>query len=616
MYFANPWGLLGLAALPIIVAIHLFHRRFPPMRIAGLHLWGTESEVRAPGRRRERLPITASLLLELLAAALLSLLLAQPRIGEQQRVPHLVVVLDNSASMQARPADGPSFRNAAVAEIEDRIAQRDGDMRVTPILTGRRPVTLAGPGARWPEVQEELARWKPAAPRHDFAPAWDLAAQLAEETGELLFLTDHLPADDVAVPQTMEIVSLGRPLDNVAVTAARWTLDPAENTGRVFLRIANLGRRETQVTIRGTSPSPQAVRGGPRTVFERSLTLAAGSAGPMQLEVPGGLGRLNIGIGSRDDALPADNRVRLIEPQVRLVTIAVTLPEDHSAREPVQRVIRTLPGVQPGNPAEAHLVVGPADDGPTLRLGQWWLGIGPLDRSEAARESVKDLAGPFVLERRNPLLEGVQLDGVIWGGVQPVDRDLTPMISSGRMPLLARLEGVAGATAYLLNIDFARSNLADSPDWPILFHNLIDERRSDLPGLRRWNYRLNEEIRFRLPETGAAEEEAGPLRLVHRGRSRPLARSRIVELPPLESPGIYEIRDGDERLGRFAVNFQDADESRLAALGPGRREPTAAARTAGIAVDRFYTWLILLGIVSVLLAVLLDWKVLGGRSGR
>ena len=29
MYFANPWGLLGLAALPLIVVIHLYHRRSP-----------------------------------------------------------------------------------------------------------------------------------------------------------------------------------------------------------------------------------------------------------------------------------------------------------------------------------------------------------------------------------------------------------------------------------------------------------------------------------------------------------------------------------------------------------------------------------------------------------
>ena len=81
MYFANPWGLLGLLALPAVIAIHLYHQRFPPLVVAGTHLWGAETEVRAAGRRRERLPITATLLLELLAALLLTMVLSQPRFG-------------------------------------------------------------------------------------------------------------------------------------------------------------------------------------------------------------------------------------------------------------------------------------------------------------------------------------------------------------------------------------------------------------------------------------------------------------------------------------------------------------------------------------------------------
>ena len=79
MYFANPWGLLGLLALPAIAVIHLFHRRFPPLPIAGLHLWGVETRKESPGRKRERLPLTRTLLLELLAALLLTLLIADPR---------------------------------------------------------------------------------------------------------------------------------------------------------------------------------------------------------------------------------------------------------------------------------------------------------------------------------------------------------------------------------------------------------------------------------------------------------------------------------------------------------------------------------------------------------
>src|ERR1700722_9176542 len=120
MTFANPWGLLGLLALPAIVILHLYYRRFPPLLIGGLHLWGVQTQVRQAGRRRGRLPITASLLLQLVAAAVLSLVIAQPHLAESRRVEHLVVVLDNSASMQARPPEKISFRDAAVEEITKR----------------------------------------------------------------------------------------------------------------------------------------------------------------------------------------------------------------------------------------------------------------------------------------------------------------------------------------------------------------------------------------------------------------------------------------------------------------------------------------------------------------
>ena len=77
MSFANPWGLMALAALPAIAAIHLFHRRYPRFEVSGLHLWGVAQMTHTPGRRRERLPITATLILELLAALVLALALAR-----------------------------------------------------------------------------------------------------------------------------------------------------------------------------------------------------------------------------------------------------------------------------------------------------------------------------------------------------------------------------------------------------------------------------------------------------------------------------------------------------------------------------------------------------------
>ena len=165
-YFANPWGLLGLLSLPAIAAIHMFHHRYPPLLISGAHLWGAQMQVTTAGRKRERLPITTSLLLELLAALLLSLTLANPVFGNTGRVTHLIIVLDDSASMQAKDEDGETFRTAAIKELKKRAQREDRNTVYTLMTTGRRIRKLAGPVA-WEEAMKSLADWNPQSTVHE-----------------------------------------------------------------------------------------------------------------------------------------------------------------------------------------------------------------------------------------------------------------------------------------------------------------------------------------------------------------------------------------------------------------------------------------------------------------
>jgi hypothetical protein len=48
--FAAPLGLLALLAIPAIVAIHLFRRRFPVRPVAGLFLWQIGRQTPEAGR--------------------------------------------------------------------------------------------------------------------------------------------------------------------------------------------------------------------------------------------------------------------------------------------------------------------------------------------------------------------------------------------------------------------------------------------------------------------------------------------------------------------------------------------------------------------------------------
>ncbi len=600
MYFANPWGLLALAAVPFIVFIHLFQRRFPPLEVAGLFLWLNDERVKTSGQRIDRLPVTWTLLLELLAATMLGLLLSQPRWIDSHLVQHVVVVLDNSASMLARDGEHLTSCDRAVAEVDRRMRAAGRNARVTLIATGRRPAMLAGPAATWEDAATILADWSPQDTRHDFDSAWDMAQQLAD-SGQLLFITDALP-EGGTVPKTFEVMAFGAPAANLAFETARWSLDPKSLQGNLYLRIKNYSSRAASATMIGRSVDREVVR--------RSLEFGPGATVPMSFDVPGGIQQLVLELESPMDALPTDSRITLIEPQSRTLRISNELPDPFPGRPAIDRVLQSLDGIEVAASDAAHLRIGtralaaanPEDD-------RWRLTIGPIELDGPQQAAAVQTAGPFLMDRRNELVEGVSMEGVIWAGVQPTESiPLNPLVSATPYVLVG--QSMESPTPhFFLNVDLSKSNLVESPAWPILINNMVESCRDSLPGLRQWNYRVDELITFQLSaeRLGAS---ATPLLLKSGGRERKIARAGTIEIPPLLQSGVFELRDGEQSLGTFATNFFDAAESDLSQLAKGVIPRDASQGLSGFAVSESPQWLWLILIGLALSALFADWAIL------
>ena len=230
---------------------------------------------------------------------------------------------------------------------------------------------------------------------------------------------------------------------------------------------------------------------------------------------------------------------------------------------------------------------------------------------------MRDAAGPFLVDRADPLTAGVSLAGAVWGGAgaattaevpgEPGPLALSPVIAAGGRVLLGRVAGRPGR--FALNVDPARGTLSRTPDWPILVSNLVEARRAALPGLDRTNLRVGEPATLVIPEDQAAA--SGPLSLerVGGGERIPLAREPAVTIRP-PGVGVWAVRDGPggAELGRVSVRLADAREADLTRLGPGSVEPDGPA-AAGTVLDDPAPWPVALLAVGCLAAVVGDWWV-------
>ena len=572
MIFATPLGLLALIAIPAIVAIHLFRRRFPVRPVAGLFLWQMSARKPEGGGRIDALPITTSLLLECLAALALALMLAGARCSPAGVSHHLVVLLDDTASMAAVNAGGVSARDRSVRRVVDEVDRRASGARVTLVRSGERPSILAGPAVLGVEAKSSLDAWRPEAPHHSIVPALRLVQELAGETGTVMVVSDVAPAArGVSNFESGLWASVGESVTNVGITGAERTGAPDGGSGTVSLTLVSNAtapvRRVLNVLVRD------------QEVVERDVDVPPGVSS-LTVAIPAGLPAVRVRLS--DDALRRDDEVVLAEPRHRTVAVENRL-SDGRGRSALIQALDALSGV--GAAESGHLVFTDADridqSGPA---DTWRVGFGRAPAAWLAGGASQDYVGPFVMEKRHPLLLGITLDGVVWSGAWPLSAAVRPIVSTGDRVLIGVpvAPGQQAPTTILVNLDLNRTNLIRSPDWPILISNVIEMRRLSLPGPERWNYRTGEWVRARLDR-----DPNGPLSFRSGTVTRALPASRQLEFIAPSPGGLLEILEGDRVLFEIGVNFLDEEETRLGvqatadtgelASAPGLRAESGAA---------------------------------------
>ena len=537
-FLTYPLALIALATVPALAAIYILRNRFRRKQVSSLVLWRFHVQSKAGGAKVHRLQLPLLFFLELLALTLLVVAATGPQWKLPQSARPLIVVLDDSFSMRAMNGN-VSAQNQA-REFLEKLFRRQPPPSTRLILAGTEPRALGSTVKSWREVDELLPQWTCWSPNSAVDSAITLAAELGKQQANILVLTDHKPAEEKISNQRLEWHAFGAPVDNLAIVNASRTV--FGNQDRCLLEIANFSSaaHTTKLSVQTGTNAPQG----------SLVSLGAHESQRLVFNIPSSAPSLRATL--EPDALAEDNEVQLLPPIRKRVRVQVALTNELSAAL-VNRTLEAT-GLRAAISENPELVIHETD---TLAGSNSWNLFIP------GQSATNAYTGPFVVDNSHPLANGIALDGVVWAGAGTTNPPgEIPVILAGNVPLLSVREDVAGRRHLNLNFNPSFSTLQNTPDWPILFWNILSWRISEMPGLKESNARLGTEVTLKTTGEPVTITQPDGAKTVFPKTGGELA----LETP---MPGIYSVAAGTT-TNQFSVNVLAADKSDLSTCTTGQ----------------------------------------------
>jgi len=533
-----PLALIALSTVPALAAIYILRNRFRRRQVSSLVLWRFHVQSKAGGAKIHRLQLPLLFFLELLALLLLVAAATGPRWKLPQSSLPLIVVLNDSFSMRAGQ-DGVSSQDRA-KEFLEKLFRRQAPPYTRLILSGAESRSLGSTVTRWSEVHDLLSQWNCWSAESAIDSAITLASEIGGGQANILVLTDHKPDDEKITNPRLEWHAFGQPLDNFAIINASRTAFGDQD--RCLLEIANdsdaAGSTHLVVQIGSNVVQNSQISLGPRQSQRLVFNIAASPASLRATLDP--------------DALAADNQIELLPPVRKRVRVQVALTnKDLSAM--VNRALNAT-GFRAAIEQNPELVIH--GDNSSVGSNAWDVTWNTVAATNA-------YTGPFIVDNSHPLAEGITLDGAIWAGAAAtnVPGDV-PVILAGNVPLLSEREDIIGRRHITLDLNPALSTVENTPDWPILFWDILSWRISEMPGLKDSNTRLGTEVTLKTDGRPVVITQPDGAQT-----SFPKVGDELAIETPM--PGVYSVATGSE-TNQFSVNTLDADESNLTQCTSGQ----------------------------------------------
>lgn len=563
--FAAPLFLWTLGLLPVIVVLHFIRARRVRRRVAALFLWRRAQQA---AQRQRRFAPTWLLLAQLLFVGLASLALARPQWGGGA-APDRIIVIDASASMAARDAQGDRFGRAKAVAGEllsgaGRVAiVRAGlDARVVAPLTSDRSV-----------LRGAIAALEPGDRTADLDRALNLAAAI-EPGAEVNLITDRPPPGGSVRYHGVAADGL-----NVGISAFELGIQQA------YIGIVSNSAGPVQVALSLTSDGSPVASG--------EVLVPAGGVGSMTFPLDDVAGIYQARITPPDgDALALDD---VAYAGSRVIQAVLDTPN-----EALVKALGALPGVSLRTTALAatvqadlHVLVRTSSEG--LEPGAYIV-FAPA----AAEPEFETIRG---WDRADPLLRFVDLGDVVVG----LDAGRVPwqdgegwrvLATTGDLEPVLRVKDEGGSLILQAAFHPDQSDLVLRAAFPALMANFVRKVRGDAQ--LELGQALPAGAVFRAVGTsGSSEGQGTPERWALK-------------------PGIYEVGQTT-----YLASLLSASESRLPVPVAGAAgtdvpaAPRAGAASAATGSSFRAFGLVLVGLaLAALVAEWLLWSGVGGPRRR
>ena len=598
MTFLAPLAAALAITLPAIVALYFLRIRRPTRIVPALDLWPDQIRDRQANVPWQRLRFSWLLLLQLLVAAVLVAAAVQPALSASASLaPHTIVLIDASASMQAKDVE-PSRLDEAKRQVGAMIDQLGPQDRMT-LIAVQSTARIVGSGSGDHDaLHRALNAIAPANGPADLSAALSLASGIVragEESRAYLFSDGILEPLRTSfangLPFPIEYRRVGVSGENVGLTSL--VVRAGTQSRAAYLRVHNFGQQPRSFTLEWRSDAG--------LIDVRSVSLAAGQAEDLALPVPDAANTVTARIEAKDnfrldDSVTAVARaprafhVLLVTPGNVFLEQALRLRTDFQLdviapaayRSSTSYAMTVFDRYSPSAMPDAPFVMVDPPAGSPLAGGAQ-VGIGRVRASDAG----------------DPLLNNVSLQDVHIAKSQDMRASTfgRALITSLQTPLV--LVRDAPFRQVLVGFDIHDSDLPLRIGFPVLMQNLSEWMLP--PSVPSRSFHPDETVTI-VPENGAKTVTV----VRPDGSRRQLATGSIATFADTDLLGVYMVEQtvsGNTDRSWFAVNLFSDTTSQLVpvdrlALPPSKVFSTAQTNHRGLI--QVWPWIALLALVLVL----------------